>query len=166
MRLNLGCSTTLEHGYVNVDIVEPADVICDLSSFPWPWEESSVSHIRAHDIIEHIGNSWHVNPKSGAFQFVNGKISLMNEAWRVLEPGGTFAIKVPTTYGPGAWCDPTHVSYWNRLSFGYFTKGTAEYERFHVAYGITACFEVVSERENQWPNLVVDLKILLKAVKP
>lgn len=165
MRLNLGCSDLLLPHFTNVDIVPPADVICDLASFPWPWEDSSVSHIRAHDIIEHIGSTWHVNPKSGAFQFVNGKISLMNEIHRVLKPGGTIEIKVPTTDGPGAWQDPQHVSFWNRNSFFYYTKGVPEHERFHVAYGITACFEIVSERKHQWPNGVVDLNILLKAVK-
>lgn len=149
MRLNLGCSDLILPHFTNVDIVPPADVICDLSQTPWPWVSDNISHIRAHDILEHLPN----------------KIATMNEIWRVLKPGGTIEIKVPTTDGPGAWCDPTHVSYWNRLSFGYYTKGVGEYDRFHVAYGITACFEIVSERKHQWPNLVVDLNILLKAVK-
>ncbi len=149
MRLNLGCSDANEPGYTNVDIVPPTDLLWDLSQTPWPWDTDAISHIRAADIIEHLPD----------------KIATMNEIWRVLKPGGTVEIKVPTTDGPGAWQDPQHVSFWNRNSFLYYTRGIAEYERFHVAYGITACFEVVSERKHQWPNGVVDLNIILRAVK-
>ncbi len=151
MKLNLGCSTPpWPAGYTNVDICEPCDQIEDLDDGDiWSWETSSVEVIRAHDIIEHLPD----------------KIHTMNEAHRVLVPGGRLDIKVPTTDGPGAWQDPQHVSFWNRNSFLYYTKGVAEYERFHRAYGITACFEVVSESIKQWPNGVVDLNIVLEAVK-
>lgn len=53
-------------------------------------------------------------------------ITVMNEAWRILKPGGTFTIICPlvgyTDPSSGApksnqigwqpWADPTHVSYW------------------------------------------------------
>ena len=149
MRLNLGCSDSLLPGYTNVDRAAPYDQYADLAMLPWPWETSSVEYIRAWDIIEHLPD----------------KIATMNEAHRVLIPGGLFEIKVPTTDGPGAWCDPQHVAYWNRLSFDYYTKGRPERERFAEAYGITACFEVVSESHKRWPNGVVDLNIVLRACK-
>jgi predicted SAM-dependent methyltransferase len=115
----------------------------------WPWADSSVTYIRAWDIIEHLPD----------------KIHTMNEAHRVLVPGGIIEIKVPTTDGPGAWQDPQHCSFWNRNSFWYFTRGVAEYERFHEAYGITACFEVVSDVKKVWQSGVVDLTIVMRAVK-
>jgi predicted SAM-dependent methyltransferase len=148
VRLNLGCSTQLLPGFVNVDIVQPCDEQVDLSR-TWPWPDSSVGYIRAWDIIEHLPD----------------KIHTMNEAHRVLVPGGIIEIKVPTTDGPGAWQDPQHCSYWNRNSFWYFTKGIAEYDRFHKSYGITACFEVVSDSKKVWPSGVVDLTIVMWAVK-
>ena len=46
----------------------------------------------------------------------------MNEAHRVLAPGGFFMISIPSTNGLGAFCDPTHVSFWNKLSFRYYTS--------------------------------------------
>jgi hypothetical protein len=46
----------------------------------------------------------------------------MNEAFRVLAPGGIVDILVPTTDGRGAWCDRTHVSFWNIRSFRYYTE--------------------------------------------
>lgn len=156
MRLNLGCSDALEPGYTNVDLVYPERErhpyvfqYADLSK-PWPWEDSSIEHIRAHDIIEHLP----------------AKIHTMNEAWRVLQRGGTFEIAVPTTDGPGAWQDPTHVSYWNRNSFMYFEAGNPHLVRFGRAYGIKCAFRVlgVPLLEKVFDG-VTKLTIVLAAVK-
>lgn len=147
MRLNLGCSDALVRGYVNVDICEPAEVIADLSK-RWPWADSSVEEIRAHDIIEHLPD----------------KIFTMNEAYRVLVPGGVLDIVVPTTDGPGAFQDPTHVSYWNRNSFFYYTDGDPHRVRFGKAYGVEARFKVIRERFER-PGNVAKLDITLQAVK-
>lgn len=148
VRLNLGCCDDLLPGFINVDLKPPADVLADLSQ-PWPWADESVDEIRAWDIIEHLPD----------------KIHTMNEAWRVLKRGGHISIKVPTTDGPGAWQDPTHKSYWNRNSFLYFTDGAPEHKRFARHYGIVARFDVVSWHTKQYNNGVVDLLILLRAVK-
>lgn len=148
MRLNLGCSDAQPSDYINVDIVPPADVLADLRE-RWPWEDSTVSEIRAFDILEHLPD----------------KIYTLNEAWRVLQPGGRLDIKVPTTDGPGAWQDPQHCSYWNRNSFLYFTEGVAEHTRFARAYGITARFRVLAADTVKYNNGVVDLKIVLEAIK-
>jgi hypothetical protein len=89
----------------------------------------------------------------------------MNELWRVLGPGGTAEIAVPTTDGPGAFQDPTHVSFWNRRSFLYYEDRNPYRERFARHYGITARFCVLNEHVDQ----SVDgprLTIVLQAVKP
>jgi hypothetical protein len=148
IKLNLGCNDRHLPDHVNVDRVAPADVVTDLEQ-RWPWEDSTVEHIVAHDIIEHL----------------HDKIHTMNEAHRVLAPAGTIEIAVPTTDGPGAWCDPTHVSYWNRLSFRYYEFGNYAHTRLAKAYGITAAFRVVSENlqnTGDGPRLT----IVLAAVKP
>ena len=41
MKLNLGACDRKFAGFLSVDIVPPADVICDLNG-PWPWPDSSV----------------------------------------------------------------------------------------------------------------------------
>lgn len=153
MKLNLGCADRFKEGYVNVDRFRPNNVdgvfqLADLSQL-FPWQDSSIEEIVADDIIEHLPN----------------KIQTMNEIHRVLVPGGLVHIFVPTTDGRGAWQDPTHVSYWNRNSFLYFTKGVAEYERFHESYDITACFTVVKEAMAEYPDSVSKLAIILEAVK-
>jgi hypothetical protein len=55
MKLNLGACDRPFPGFLSVDIVPPADLIADLAR-PWPWEDSSVDEVRAHDVIEHIGD--------------------------------------------------------------------------------------------------------------
>ena len=165
MKVNLGCSDRLRAGYVNVDLHFPKAPttgyqfvsgddgrMClkwDLTLRPWPFKDGEVEEIIADDIIEHLPD----------------KIQTMNEIWRVLQPGGIVKIFVPTTDGRGAWQDPTHVSYWNRNSFLYWTKGDPHYTRFKSAYGMQGCFEVVEEETKVWPVEVVKLKIVLRKVE-
>jgi predicted SAM-dependent methyltransferase len=147
MNLNLGCSDNHVSGYINVDRCEPADVVADLSQ-PWPWSDSSIHTILAHDIIEHLPN----------------KIQTMNEAWRVLMPQGVMRIKVPTTDGMGAFSDPTHISFWNRASFWYYEHSNPHRERFGKAYGIEARFKTILERVTFWQTIPT-LEIHLEAIK-
>lgn len=91
-------------GFESVDR-RNADVVCDLNE-PWPFDWSSVGVIRAFDAIEHLRNPIHT----------------MNEAWRVLAHGGFLFSMTPSADGKGAFCDPTHVSFWNDLSFRYYTS--------------------------------------------
>lgn len=146
-KLNLGCCDRRIAGYLGVDLCPGpgVDEVADLSK-PWPWTDSSVSEILAFDIIEHLPD----------------EILTMNEAFRVLEPGGTFAICVPTTdavlvngqivNGRGAFQDPTHKSYWNRNKFWYFEANNPYRERFAKSYGITARFLVKNEK----PEITID----------
>jgi hypothetical protein len=48
-------------------------------------------------------------------------VDFMNDVYKKLVPGGWFLVDTASTDGRGAWCDPTHVSFWNELSFRYFT---------------------------------------------
>lgn len=168
IRLNLGASDTMHPGSINVDIFRPhnADesfVQADLTQ-RWPWEDSSVDHIRAHDIIEHLPH----------------KIHTMNEAHRVLKPGGTLEIVVPTTKGYGADQDPEHCSYWNPNSFFYHVRVFFEWKRFHLSGGggrgyrpfdIPGCPTIESARQylndnhQEYGDGVWKLRITLEAVK-
>lgn len=92
-------------GYVILDREPcPGGTVCDLDG-PWPLADDSVGVLRASDAVEHLRDPVHT----------------MNEAWRVLAPGGFMFVEVPSTNGAGAFCDPTHVSFWNSLSFRYYT---------------------------------------------
>lgn len=108
--IDLGGAINAPEGYESYDR-HKADIIGDLNE-TWALEDSSVGLLRAHDIIEHLKDPIHT----------------MNEAYRVLAHGGVFDILVPSTDGQGAWCDPTHISFWNKRSFRYYTeKGMRAY---------------------------------------
>lgn len=149
MHINLGCSNDLLYDYLNVDIVPPADRIVDLSRYPWPFVDSCAEEIRAHDILEHLPS----------------KILSMNEIHRVLRASGRLDLFVPTTDGRGAFQDPQHVTFWTPNDLFYFCEEYAEWQRFHVAYGITAHFRVVYEEHEEYPNKVWKLRAVLEAVK-
>lgn len=163
MRLNLGSSDDLHPDFLNVDIWEPPGATpdnflkADLRK-KWPWEDSTIEEIRAHDILEHLPDI----RKS------------MNEAHRVLVPGGILDLFVPTTDGRGAFQDPTHVSFWNANTMYYFVEDFAEWMRFHEAYGISARFRIagpgdaisaLARAQQEYPGKVTKMMIRLEAVK-
>lgn len=141
MKLNLGCSDDLKPGYVNVDVAPPADQVADLR-FCWPWEDSSVEEIFAHDVFEHIDNA--------QFQGQRGIIWCLNEAHRVLRPGGKLDLVVPCLPGSAPWVDPSHVQVWTADTRYYFDErwnhARGERGRLGPAYGITALFRTVGGR--------------------
>lgn len=162
-KLNLGCADKfLPPPYINVDLkFPPAWVVpkdygieeADLRTV-WPWDDSSIAAITAHDIIEHLPD----------------RIHTMNEMWRVLQPGGQADILVPDALmGAGFIQDPTHVSMWTMNSFQYYQSGSFATGRLGDAYGITARFKVVTlEREelNEDPfDKVYKVHAVLEAVK-
>lgn len=71
-----------------------------------PYGDDSVDEIRAFHFLEHIHNLF----------------SLMNECHRVLKPGKTMDIIVPSAESPMAFEDPTHVRFFTGGTFHYFTE--------------------------------------------
>lgn len=86
MKLNLGCGEKKLLGYVNVDLCGTPDVICDLSLFPWLWENNSVDEVYAAHFLEHVQN----------FE------QTILEIYRILKPGGVLHFKVPHFRSPMA----------------------------------------------------------------
>jgi len=70
---------------------------------------NSVGCIEAYDVISSIPAGKEV-------------IRFMNHCYDILVPGGWLLVDVPSTDGRGAFCDPLHVSFWNELSFRYYTN--------------------------------------------
>ena len=103
IKLDLGGRFGAWSGFTTVDLLD-ADVVTDLNH-EWPFDDNSVGVIKAHHIFEHLTDSVHA----------------MNEAFRVLAPGGWLLLEVPSTDGRGAFQDPTHVSFWNENSIRYYT---------------------------------------------
>jgi O-antigen biosynthesis protein len=103
LKLDLGGRFDTRKGYKSVDLLD-CDIVADLNGV-WPFEDNSVGVIKASHVFEHLTDS----------------INTMNEAYRVLAPGGMMFIELPSTDGRGSFQDPTHVhSFWNSNSFWYY----------------------------------------------
>lgn len=156
LRLNLGANDRTLPGFLSVDICPPADQLVNLAEYPWPWGDSTVEEVFAHDVFEHLPN----------------KRETMNELWRILRPGGRADVCVPTIRGVGAVCDPTHVSYWSCGDFEYYEHGNYARERFRNSsyYGVRADFRIIGEPfqemyRNKFNEEVWKVRITLEAVK-
>lgn len=81
LRLHLGCGWKHFDGYINVDlrITDATDVICNISSLPWP--DNSVAVIENYHAIEHISHK---------------KVRQTLTEWhRVLKIGGRLILECP-----------------------------------------------------------------------
>ena len=79
MKLNLGCGDKRLTGYTNVDICGSPDLQCDLSCFPWPFDDESVDEVYSEHFLEHV---------------VDYEKTVL-EMHRILKPNGIIHFKVP-----------------------------------------------------------------------
>lgn len=86
VKINLGCGAKKLAGYVNVDICGRPDVKCNLSEFPWPFDDSSVDEITSEHFLEHV---------------IDFERTVL-EMHRILKVGGTLHFKVPHFKSPAA----------------------------------------------------------------
>ena len=54
-KLNIGCGKDIKKGYINLDKskVDGVDVVHDLDTYPWPFEDDFFDEVYGRDIIEH-----------------------------------------------------------------------------------------------------------------
>lgn len=169
IRLDLACGRSCRDGYVGLDRVPGPGVslVHDLTVRPWPVETDGVSEARAWHIVEHLVDL----------------VGFMEEAYRVLMPGGFLHIACPYYSHTRAWRDPTHVRGINQDTFFYFDK-TKVSSLGIQQYGFQCDFELVSMKEilepawesraleaQKWAakhlcNVIMDLELTLRAVKP
>jgi len=178
LRLNLGSNDDARDGFLSVDRVPPADVVADLSEpWPWQDNEVTeiyakdvAEHIGNGYRLKKVyactkcagadfGGDAHGRMHCsicGALAFVsdvslepyNGMIHFMNEAWRVLEPGGRLELIVPCYPGIAVWCDPTHAAVYTQDTRFYFDQRwldpqTGERGRLGPGMGIKAVFRTL-----------------------
>lgn len=132
IRVNLGCGSLPEDGWVNLDS-EPlpgVDVVHDLNEFPWPFEDGCAERVKAFDIFEHVC------PGPMALDF-------MAECHRILAPGGQLWIHTVHFQSRNAWTDPTHIRASTEETFDYWCPPTYLNRRYGKAYARGRHFEKV-----------------------
>ena len=126
--LDVGCGDIKVEGAVGLDCVAlpEVDIVHDLKSYPWPFEDDSFDIVYMNNIIEHLPETFKV----------------MEEIHRILKVGGK--VKIITVY----WnhfhsiTDPQHVTFYNEYSWdfftgkrkGYYTKARFEIESLELTY--------------------------------
>ena len=140
MKVEIGGGTLLTPGFINLD---PVHGVCEwrrlAQDTPWPAADNTVDALRASHVMEHI-------PAGMDF-----RVKVMNEAHRVLKPGGTFEIIVPLLVGTWhAVADPTHVSFWVVESFHYFDGLFAANAHYGISLWETLSLEVENGWEGHW----------------
>ncbi len=84
MKLNVGSAQKRIEGFTNLDVLDwsgNTDILHDLNSFPYPFEEGAVEEIHCRDALEHIA-------------YFNTE-RVLREFYRILQPGGLLAVRVP-----------------------------------------------------------------------
>lgn len=147
IRLDIGCGANKQQGagWIGMDVqaLPGVDIVHNLVQFPWPLEDESVLVAMASHILEHIPpeppdprltalidllisrgilSEKDVAEVIGTYDPGPLFIAVMNEVWRVMKPGGQFAIVVPHGYSPGFLQDPTHVNPISEHTWSYFNK--------------------------------------------
>jgi predicted SAM-dependent methyltransferase len=140
MRLEIGGGHIVPAGWTNLDPVNGEGPWKRLAQdTPWPVGDRSVEAIRAAHVMEHIPAG-------------EPRLAVMNEAHRVLKPGGVFEVRVPDCLSGtwNAWADPTHVSFWCVESFHYFDGSKAANAEYDLRLWRTVELRVQGDNEILW----------------
>jgi SAM-dependent methyltransferase len=129
MRLDIGCGSKRDDGYLATDITGTPDVLCDVRHLPF--KDGAFDGVRALHVLEHIPREY--------------LVQTMNECHRVTAGGGELEIELPIFPSDDAMADPTHVSFFVPRTFDYFVDGHGHDEHRRL-YGIERWAYVNRER--------------------
>lgn len=106
IKIDFGCGGSKKPGFIGVDILQldGVDIVHNLTSFPYPFEDNSVDEIWLDNVLEHIPNPMRV----------------VEELWRISKGGTKLTIAVPYCRSHWATIDPTHVNFFGVNWFNYF----------------------------------------------
>ena len=106
VKIDLGCGASKKPGFTGVDILklDGVDIVHNLTSFPYPFEDGSVDEIWMDNVLEHLPSPMRV----------------VEELWRISKNGTKITIAVPYFRGHYAFIDPTHVNFFGVNWFNYF----------------------------------------------
>lgn len=146
LRLDLGAGENVREGFEGADFFAPnAKHKVNLMEFPWPWKDSSVDELHSSHFLEHLPMTYWNPPslfelspgaglsKTAPFSEVPATVEsrdllcrFMDEAYRVLKPGGRFKVIVPSARSNRGFQDPTHRRFFVAESFLYFNRSWRE----------------------------------------
>lgn len=115
-RLDIGCGPNKKlHGpgekpWFGIDSIAfpGVDLVFDITSGKWPFEDNSVDEFHSSHLIEHL--TW---PQ---------RVLFFNELYRILKPGGKGQLILPHWASMRYYGDPTHQSPMSEFAFYYLSR--------------------------------------------
>lgn len=141
--LDLGCGNRKRPGAIGVDFNNrtAADVIHDLNSFPYPFDDSSFDEIYLDNTLECLDDV----------------IRVMEEVYRICKPGGLVKVIVPYFRSPYAFIDPLHKHFFTVSSFSYFDPEHIYCSRYDYSFARFKPEKIVFNETlvNRWTKKIV-----------
>ncbi len=132
IKLDFGCGPNKQAGFIGVDVIpfEGVDVVLDLNTERWPWEDNSITEVFTSHFVEHLE--------------AHERVHFINELHRILKPGGKCTIITPHWASTRAYGDLTHkwppvAEFW----YYYLSKDWRKVNAPHSKYTETVDFEAV-----------------------
>lgn len=127
VKLDIACGNSKQEGFTGIDISPAcdADVIHDLTRFPWPFEDDSVDEGFTSHYVEHTPDL----------------VAFMNEVYRILKPDAMIRIVHPHLRSDRAFQDPTHTRFIPEQTWYYFARDWREAQQLDH-YPITTDFGI------------------------
>lgn len=150
--------------WLNVDRnAEPGiDLVEDLFTFPWSFEDNSFDGILFSHFLEHVPHDICLRDDSPKARELATRqdawYALLSEAWRVCTPGAIIHILSPYAWSQGAVTDPTHRRFITEQTFTHslkpdpnspfkYSTGGLHLELVGMQFGISPLFAHLSDNE-------------------
>lgn len=120
VKIDLGCGNSKRPGTIGVDFNErtKADVIHNLNSFPYPFDDNSIDMIYIDNTLEHLDEP----------------IRVMEELYRIVKDDGIVKVIVPYFRSAAAFIDPTHKHFFTVESFSYYDPNHIICQRYDYTF--------------------------------
>ena len=107
-KLNIGSGKNIKRGCINLDICSfpGVDVIHNLETFPYPFDNEQFDAIFANQVLEHVDKL----------------TEIMKELSRILKVGGKLTLDVPHFTSNSSYMDPTHKRLFAYTTFDFFVE--------------------------------------------
>lgn len=144
LRVDLGCGPNKKEGFIGADIRPfdgKVDVVLNLGTDKWPWEDNTVTEVWCSHFLEHLVPA--------------ERIHLMNELFRVLMPGAQATFVTPHWCSTRAYGDLDHK--WPPVAEMFYIYLNKEWRDINAPHDdfYTCDFQVVSV----WPSMRPDLLV-------
>jgi predicted SAM-dependent methyltransferase len=135
--VELGCGVTpTERADIHHDRIRHSkhvDVVWNLQDLPWPWQDDTIDELIAIDVFEHL-----------TLYLLDGEFTYQAENWwwwldeahRIVKPGGQLTMRLPAWDNPLSYRDPTHQRVFHEETFGYWDPCTHVWQDFGRIYGL------------------------------